>query len=503
MSTYHNPIIPGFHPDPSVCRVGHDYYLVTSSFEYFPGVPLFHSDNLVDWEQIGHVLTRESQLPLKYCRPSGGIFAPTIRHHNGRFYMVTTNTNNAHKPNGNFYVWTDDIRGEWSEPVWVGMPGIDPDLFFDSNGDVWFSCTGGQSRIDLETGKLIGGPTVRWPGTGGTAAPEAPHIYRIGDWYFTMLAEGGTERGHMVTIARSRNIGGPYESCPHNPILSHRSMQAELQSTGHGDMFEDMQGKWWMVFLATRPVGYPPVHLLGRETCLAPVTWSDDGWPVVNQGNVVPLNVTFPGLPEQKPEWREWHDDFSGSRLKPEWNFLRNPDPDTWSLSANPGALTLRCSPVSLDDTDSPAWVGRRLQHFETEQLVELDFNPGSGREEAGVSLFLQRKSHYDIFLTLRNGRRVLVVRRLVGSLSAVSEPCYVEEGPVKLSILTDRECFDLGFMSTAGRISLAKGEAKFLSTEIGGRFTGLFVALFAGGEGSDRSNASYAIFRHFKYISC
>jgi xylan 1,4-beta-xylosidase len=501
MPTIRNPILPGFHPDPSICRVGPDFCLVTSSFEYFPGVPLFHSTDLVNWKQIGHVLTRASQLPLQHCRPSGGIFAPTIRHHQGRFYMVTTNTRRTPGPAGNFYVWTDDIHGEWSDPVWVDMPGIDPDLFFDDNGDVWFSCTDGQQKIDIDTGELIGEPVERWPGTPGTAAPEAPHLFQKDGWIYTMLAEGGTERGHMVTIARSREVGGAYEVCPHNPILSHRSLHAELQSTGHADLVEDASGNWWMVFLATRPVGYPPYHLLGRETCLAPVAWTEDGWPVVNCGKPVPVEMNVPELPAQKSPWTIWEDDFSGPNLKPEWNFLRNPHSEGWSLTEHPGTLTLRCSSVGLDDHDSPAWVGRRLQHFDTEQRVTLEFAPQFGGEEAGLCLFLQAFTHCEVAVTKREGRRVIQARRVLGSFREESEAVPVADGPVELSILTSRDWMDLGMIGAEGRISLMRSESKFLSTEIGGRFTGLYVALYAKGSPGSLPTRSNAYFSRFSYI--
>ena len=212
-----NPIIPGFYPDPSICRVGRDYYLVTSSFEYFPGVPIFHSRDLVHWRQIGHCLTRPSQLPLHEAKASKGIYAPTLRHHAGRFYMVTTNTSHG----GNFWVTAEDPAGEWSEPVWLDQPGIDPSLLFD-DGKVYLTSSGNaQCQIDPATGKRLGDLRRTWAGTGGGFL-EAPHLYKIRGRYYLVTAEGGTGRGHMVTIARADNPWGPFENCPHNPILSNR-----------------------------------------------------------------------------------------------------------------------------------------------------------------------------------------------------------------------------------------------------------------------------------------
>ncbi len=254
---YQNPVIPGFYPDPSVCRVGEDYYLVTSTFQYFPGVPVFHSRDLVHWRQIGHCLTRASQLPLENASSYGGIYAPTIRYHDGVFYMITTNVN-AGK---HFIVSTSDPAGEWSEPVWIDQAGIDPSLLFDGDR-VYFSWTmrGAiyQAELDIGTGKLLTEPRLIWRGTGGRY-PEAPHLYKIDGTYYLMVAEGGTENGHMETLARSSSPWGPFEPCPHNPILTHRNRGAHsIQGTGHADVVQAHDGSWWAVFLAFRQVGpYP------------------------------------------------------------------------------------------------------------------------------------------------------------------------------------------------------------------------------------------------------
>lgn len=275
---FHNPIIPGFHPDPSICRVGEDYFLVNSSFAYFPGVPLFHSRDLVHWQQIGHCLTRPSQLPLSHSGPSGGIFAPTIRYHQGRFYMVTTNISGG----GNFFVTAADPFGEWSEPVWLAQGGIDPSLFFHQER-AYLTSTGVpeegdpagqgqgilQSEIDLASGSLLSRPRLIWRGTGG-AFPEGPHLYQLGRYFYLMVAEGGTEYGHSEVIARSDSPWGPWESCPHNPILTHRGQRSPIQALGHADLVEAQDGSWWMVCLGIRPV-FPNAHHLGRETFLAPV----------------------------------------------------------------------------------------------------------------------------------------------------------------------------------------------------------------------------------------
>src|SRR4030042_2877344 len=224
-TTFNNPIISGFYPDPSICRVGEDYYLFTSSFEYFPGVPIFHSKDLVHWRQIGYCLTRKSQLPLNNVRASGGIYAPTLRYHDGTFYMVTTNVDGG----GNFYVTAKNPAGPWSEPVWLDHSGMDPSLFFDDDGKVYYTRHEGagdgyvaQRILNIETGKLEGPLRKIWGGTGGVWV-ESPHLYKINGKYYLTAAEGGTSYGHTQVIARSDSPWGPFESCPYNPILTHRN----------------------------------------------------------------------------------------------------------------------------------------------------------------------------------------------------------------------------------------------------------------------------------------
>ncbi|MEI8290964.1 MAG: glycoside hydrolase family 43 protein, partial [Verrucomicrobiota bacterium] len=243
--SYTNPIIPGFYPDPSVCCVGGDFYLVNSTFEYFPGVPIWHSRDLIHWRQLGHVLTRRSQLELDQVKCSDGIYAPTIRFHNGVFYLITTRCSaGSYK---NFYVTATDPAGPWSDPVWYDQSGIDPSLFFDDDGKVYFQSNRAmtydqnraiyQSEIDIKTGKRLTEPKCLWRGSGGSYI-EGPHVYKRDGWYYLLTAEGGTSYGHMVTIARSKNIWGPYESCPHNPILSNRHAYEEIHGTGHADLVQ-------------------------------------------------------------------------------------------------------------------------------------------------------------------------------------------------------------------------------------------------------------------------
>jgi alpha-N-arabinofuranosidase len=483
---FRNPIIPGFHPDPSICRVGSDYYLVTSTFEYFPGVPIFHSTDLVHWRQIGYCLTRDSQLPLQTAWSSGGIFAPTIRWHDGTFYMVVTNVSGI----GNFYVTAANAEGPWSDPILVtanGIPvgGIDPSLFFDDDGTVYFSGTAGTAAIDIETGRLTSDLKHVWTGSGGRYA-EAPHLYKIGGLYYSMLAEGGTEPGHMVTIARSGSPYGPYQPCPHNPILSHRDRGGHpIQSTGHADLIEAHDGSWWAVFLATRvSAKYPNVHHLGRETFLAPVTWDSEGWPRIGDQGGVELEMRGPAFltgSEQKQS-DAIRDDFDTDRLALPWNFRRNPDPELWSLAERPGSLTLTCAPATLNDADPVALVARRQQHFNCRFSAAVAFDPQSAFEEAGLTAIMNEEHHYEIFIRGSDaGQRMVAVRRRIGDLVAVVAEERIEGDDIVLSIDATPEEYRFGYTAKNGdEKKLASGATRYLSTEVAGGFTGVYLGLYA-----------------------
>ncbi|WP_342746144.1 glycoside hydrolase family 43 protein [Paenibacillus donghaensis] len=268
--SYSNPILPGFYPDPSITRAGDDFYLVCSSFEYFPGVPIFHSRDLIHWTQIGHVLDRMSQLDIRGCKSSGGIFAPTIRYYDGMFYMITTDVGGR----GNFYVTAADPAGPWSDPISIPYGGIDPSLMFDDDGRVYVTTQQGadydshaiQYEIDVATGEALTEPVVIWTGDGGPWT-EGPHLYKINGIYYIMTASGGTAKEHREIIGRSSSPYGPFERLPH-PILTHKDTESPIQYLGHADLIEDNNGDWWAVFLGVRLVD-SKYTVLGRETFLA------------------------------------------------------------------------------------------------------------------------------------------------------------------------------------------------------------------------------------------
>jgi alpha-N-arabinofuranosidase len=513
-ATYRNPVIPGFHPDPSVVRAGADFYLVTSTFEFFPGVPVFHSRDLVHWEPIGHVLTRDSQLPLQKARPSGGIYAPTIRHHAGTFYMITTNVDGG----GNFFVTAKDAAGPWSEPVWIrDFPGIDPSLFFDDDGKAYLTGPAGgggqprgiyQSELDVGTGRLLTPARLVWDRT-GARYPEGPHLYKIRGRYYLLIAEGGTEYGHMVTIARGAGPWGPFEPCPRNPILTHRETENDtpVQGTGHADLVEDAVGRWWMVFLGFRIAGGNQWHHLGRETYLAPVEWSEDGWPVVNGGRPVGLEVSTGSLPAAAPVTPLPVRTGFDAPLGPEWSYLRNPVRASYATGSRPGWLTLHGTATSLAEAASPTWVGRRQEHMAMRAATLLDFVPGRDGEEAGLSVYMNPDHRYEISVGRANGRRQVFVRQRIGrTLEAITASFPVDASTaVVLQVEATPEEYRFSFGTvTPGADSapslrlLGSAETRYLSSEVAGGFTGVLIALYATGNG--QSASARAHFDWFEY---
>lgn len=488
-NTYNNPVIPGFYPDPSVCRVGDDFFLATSSFNYFPGIPVFHSRDLVNWRQIGHALTRDSQFNVTGRPTWHGLYAPTLRHHKGRFYMIVGNMPDKH----GFYVHTDAIfSGEWSEPVVVDAHGFDQDLFFDDDGKVYYQHHNldrphiDQWEIDIETGELLSERRTIWTGFADRLC-EAPHIYKIRGKYYLLAAEGGTYGAHIVTCGRSDSPGGPFEQCPHNPVLSHVfEVLNPIRCTGHGDLVEDCNGNWWIFFLATRPSqgeGFGQGSLnLGRETFLAPVEWDQDGWPVVNEGRPIELVMTSDKLPESRP-WPEpaVRDDFDTEQLSNDWNFIGNPKPGEYSLTERPGHLVLHGSDVSLDELGHPVFVGRRQCHKKcaVETQVELAELPEGG--ETGLTCLMDNRHHYDLVAVNTGGLRTIQLRRRIGDLLAVTYEAPLESDALLLRVQADDRHYRFSFAIPGGEhVEAGSAEAHYISTEVAGGFTGVYFGLFA-----------------------
>jgi Glycosyl hydrolases family 43/Beta xylosidase C-terminal Concanavalin A-like domain len=477
------PIIPGFYPDPTICRVGNDYYLAHSSFEYFPGVPLWHSRDLLNWNQIGHVLDRRTQFVRGDGRASTGLYAGTLRHHAGRFWYVTTNVSDYDA--GQLIVQTDDPDGPWSDPVWVPEAiGIDPDLAWDDGQCflTWkgMSFTEGevgilQARLDLATGRLLDAPYPVWQGS-GLGAVEGPHLYEVDGTWYLVLAEGGTERGHAVTVARGTSPAGPFEGCPRNPIFSHRSTIHPTQNTGHADLVRAPDGGWAAVYLGARPRGsVPGFHVLGRETFLAGVDWVD-GWPVFEENRYDVLTAATGFV-----------DDFSGTELDHRWVVPGGDGSATVELDPTGG---LRIYPAAAaadgsDRSDSAGAVGllcTRIRDLRWSAEATLD---GPGR-------FVLRLDHrHEYGLTRHEGRIQATAR--VGDLNVVLTTVAVPSRSVVLRIesvdpsgptvpLGDAGPDEvvLSLVAPEGVRELARLDGRYLSTEVASGFTGRMLALGA-----------------------
>lgn len=486
---YENPIIPGFYPDPSICRVGDDYFIVNSTFHYFPAVPLWHSKDLVHWTQIRNVLDRESQVNLSGAMRWSGIYAPTIRYDesDGTYYMVTTNVTNG----GNFFVTTKDPWGGWSEPVFLQQQGIDPSFYFEngicymlSNPDNCIHlCT-----VDKKTGKQLSPSRPLWKGTGGRY-PEAPHIFKKDGWYYLLISEGGTEYGHMVTIARSRDIYGPYKANPANPILTHRDMVTQsspIQATGHADMVQAPDGSWWMVCLGIRPQDGQN-HLLGRETFLAPVRWEKGKWPVVNETGTISLKMSA-NLPFWNPMVPEATKIlFSSAPLGPEWVYVRNPQMENYEN--RDGTLVLHGTDATLDATEkSPTMVLRRQRDINCEVNASLMLSAAESGDEAGLSVFLDACKHYDVFVRENGDSRSVVLRYRLDYLTHIEKEAEIpSDSKVRFCIRCGNDSYS--FFYSIGEetsfVHLGTMGARYLSEEVQGGFTGCMFGLYcisAGG---------------------
>lgn len=477
---YYNPIIKGFNPDPSICRVGKDYYLVTSSFEYSPGIPIYHSRDLVNWTQIGNCVRRPEEFPMENVKDSGGIWAPTIRYHKGLFYVTATL-----EGYGNFIITAENPAGEWSSPVWVPMGGIDPSLLFE-DGKAYY-CTnetlnpGNEeitlAEIDVETGELIGEQRTIWNGIGGGFL-EAPHIYIIDEWYYLIAAEGGTNFNHMITMARSRTIWGPYENCPRNPILTNaHDTSKEVQCSGHGDLLQDHLGNWWIVHLGIR-LSRRTMSNLGRETFLTPVIW-EDGWPVVDNNRKATLVCEGPLWAKQEHA-RGLSVDFSQTHWEPEWIFLRRPIPSSYKREK--GKLKMYPTTVTFKDGKSPTFAAIRQKDFVCETNVEYVFEPCQIGDEAGIAILLASNFYYSIAKRRTSKGDFLVVDKIAEDFHQEAYCQPIADGTLRLKIQADKEYYTFYFsVGESPFQEICRASTRFLSCEIAGKcFTGTVIGIYA-----------------------
>ncbi len=508
--SYYNPILPGWHSDPSICTNGNgDYFLVTSTFCYYPGVPIFHSKDLVNWTQIGNVLTRPSQLiNLDNQGISGGIFAPTIRYNanNQTYYMITLNVGG-----GNFFVTAVDPYSSWSDPVYLNdVKGIDPSFFFDDNGKAYIVDSDnpdgtpeydGQRAIrlhvfDINKNATVGqGKVIVNKGAHPEDNPiwlEGPHLYKIKGKYYLMCAEGGTGPQHSEVVFRSDSISGPYVSYENNPILTQRNLDWNrsnpITCAGHADLVQTKEGDWQSVFLACRPINNN-FENLGRETFMMPVKWSDDGYPYMTQGNdIVPMieerngvvrdsDVTFGNFVKV--------DNFSSYNLGVDWMTLRSSATDLYSLSEEPGYLALHCSTIKASDKNTPAFICRRMQHQKFECTTKVIFNSTDVNDNAGLLLFKDEAHQY--FLSINNSgkNKNISVNRIGanGSTTQISQKAITNDNsPIYLKVVSEGICYDF-YYSLNGKdwnTICQNVDAKYLSSANCGGFTGTTIGMYA-----------------------
>lgn len=496
MAVAQNPILSGFFPDPSICRVGEDYYLVNSTFSYVPGVPVFHSRDLANWAWIGHVLTRPEQLPLEGAEMSWGIYAPTLRYHDGVFYMITTNIGGG----GNFYVTAADPGGEWSDPVWLpDAEGIDPSLFFDGD-DCWYvgqrqrpgsdrygDCEIWVQRLDLEAGKLTGEKFSLWDGSMKNAVwAEGPHLYRQGEYYYLLIAESGTGFEHSLSVARSKALLGPYESCGRNPVFTHRNLGKgyPVQNTGHADLVNTPDGAWYAVMLATRPLD--GCAELGRETFLAEVVW-EDGWPVINAGEGKLRERQETALSEVPVPLRAM--DSWGSLLRRDAVFFRYPEQDLYTIGGD-GVLTLRMQANALPSPESASYIGVRITARSFSLRVGVDCVVKQ-EQEAGLLYLYNAKNHLRLTVHALAGggqevRAILMedgIERIVGAagLSAGVHTLFMEGNAQRIDLFADE-------LAVASQVSVRE-----LCSERAGGFVGCTAGIYAAAHGGERGEARFS----------
>lgn len=519
--TYSNPILPGFYPDPSICRVGDDYYLVTSTFAYFPGVPIFHSKDLIHWEQIGNILERESQLPLGNSGVSEGIFAPTLRYHDGIFYMITTHVSN---PLGNFIVTAKDPAGPWSDPYPLGSSGIDPSLFFDEDGKCYYCGTQPRregsryfgdneiyiQELDLNTMKLVGDSYPAWHGAlRNVEWPEGPHIYKKDGYYYLMISEAGTGHHHAISIARSKSLFEPFQGCPYNPIMTHRHLGSSypIVNVGHPDIVETQNGEWWMVLLASRPYGDGYHRNLGRETFLTPMTW-ENGWPIINPGKgIVEDRVNAPNLPTffaKKEAFREDFDHIAEKGLPKHFMFLRNPIEENYDLSKN-GSLSLRCGKDLLTSDGRPSYVCLRQKDSSFALESALHFEGKKG-EQAGIAIFQNSNFQYQCLLGTDGNVSQLTVLKVEHGETITLCTKTLDAQYTDIVLRLEAEQQDLRFLyslddGTHFTEIIAHLNGQILSTDVAGGFVGNTMGIYATSNGKESD--TFATFDYIEYIPC
>lgn len=484
---YENPIIRGFNPDPSVCRVGEDFYLVTSSFEYFPGIPIYHSKDLVNWKQIGNCIERPEQLPFEIAETDGGIWAPTIRFNNGRFYVTA-----KFMKHGCFIVSSKDPSSGWSDPVTVDMKGIDPSILFDE-GRAYYctnqSAPDGKEAISLaevnaDTGELLSDIKPIWSGMSDDRPQylEAPHIYHIGDWYYLFAAEGGTGFEHMITAARSNNIWGPYEDCSNSPLLTNRYNPGDtVACSGHGDLFDDANGNWWVVHLATRPDDEWYSHM-GRETFLLPVIWNDE-LPYIADGR---SHIECDGpLCSKQRTIGAWQADFN--TIEPQWLFLRKPHIESY-MTEN-GSMIIKPTTIKIsDNTGSPTFLAVRQKDIDCTVEADMEFVTENDGDEAGIAVYISNNGYYSVSKRKVKGKDHIVLDKNGECAAKIAMDDGI--GDITFRIEASKRNYEF-YYSTNGCEYVKISSVPVLSRADAGKcFTGTLIGIYAQCEAETGASA-------------
>lgn len=533
MTHFRNPILRGFNPDPSILRLGEDIYLATSTFEWFPGVQIHHSRDLVNWRLAARPLTRASQLDMRGDPDSCGIWAPDLSYADGRFWLVYTDvkrfgqstldgsTGVTLRDFHNYVVSADRIDGAWSDPVYLNSSGFDPALFHDDDGRSWLLNMLWDHRpnkprfagivaqeFDRQQGALVGERQLIFTGT-DRGFTEGPHVYKRDGWYHLLVAEGGTSWGHAVVMARSRNLLGPYEVHPDGAVLTaHGRRDVPLARAGHGDLVELADGTPWLVYLCGRPLPALERCPLGRETALQPMRWGEDGWLRTIAGDAAPdLSPPRPDLPAAP--WNEpvWNGDFRAGDLPQDLQWLRSPQPEhLFSLSARPGFLRLY-GRETVGSLFSQALVARRQQHFRYRATTRLEFDPIDYQQAAGLICYYNSTKFHYLHVSRDEGRRVLQLmsawpddRRFRMSIVAPDLP----DGPIELKAELDMAELRFSWRA-AGDGAWLEGsdilDASILSDEASlpglPNFTGAFVGVACQDVAGLATPADFAFFRY------
>jgi xylan 1,4-beta-xylosidase len=503
---YRNPILAGFYPDPSITRAGDRYYLVSSTFAYFPGIPVFESTDLVHWRQIGNVIHRPSQLDFDGLGISRGVFAPTIEFHDGTFYVLNTAVDNG----GNYYVTAKNPAGPWSDPVWLpGIDGIDPSFFFDDDGRVYILNNGPpeetplydghraiwMQEFDLAAGQPVGKREVLVNGGVDISTKpiwiEGPHIYSREGWYYLVCAEGGTGPNHSQVVLRSREVRGPYAPFADNPVLTQRDLPADrpapITNAGHADLVQTTDGSWWATFLATRT--YEDIHYnTGRETFLLPVTWRD-GWPVIlDPGREIPYVAPGPNFMESDSKAPPttgnftWRDDFDTDELDVGWLQVRTPKAEWLDLERREGWLSMNARPLTLDTLLNPSFVARRQQHFRFAASTSLEAPEQEGTA-AGMAAF-QGERYWYFFGARRRGAglQLFLEKSTDGRVQTVATSDIAAASSLKLKISADAARYSFHYDADGEGWKPLKldDDGRILSTEVAGGFVGAVIGLHA-----------------------